>query len=96
VAFKVKPFREVLALTKEKLDEALAPIRAKSAKAKADLEVATLQEKLIDLETKIHTKCAERELNFGAIAELIDEYELLERRLKQIERLVDELFPTTE
>ncbi len=37
MAFKVKPFAEVLAFTKEKLDEALAPIRARSARAKAAL-----------------------------------------------------------
>lgn len=93
MSFKVKSYKEVLALTKEKLDEALAPIRAKSAKAKADLEIAKLQEKLVGLESEIHKACAEKDLNFTTIADKIDQYELAERRLKQIEKLVGDLFP---
>jgi hypothetical protein len=93
MAFKVKSYQEVLALTKEKLDEALAPIRARSAKAKAELEIAKQQEKLIALETDIHKLCAEKDLNFNSIADKVDAYELAERRLKQIESLVLELFP---
>ena len=94
MAFKVKSYQEVLALTKEKLDEALAPIRARSAKAKAELEIAKQQEKLIALETDIHKLCAEKDLNFNSIADKVDAYELAERRLKQIESLVAELFPS--
>ncbi len=94
MAFKVKSYQEVLALTKEKLDEALAPIRARSAKAKAELEIAKQQEKLIALETDIHKLCAEKDLNFNSIADKVDAYELAERRLKQIESLVLELFPS--
>ena len=93
MAFKVKSYQEVRALTKEKLDEALAPIRARSAKAKAELEIAKQQEKLIALETDIHKLCAEKDLNFNSIADKVDAYELAERRLKQIESLVLELFP---
>lgn len=93
MAFKVKTYKEVLAMTKEKLDEALAPIRARSAKAKAELEIAKQQEKLIALEGDIHKLCAEKELNFNTIADKVDQYELAERRLKQIESLVLELFP---
>ena len=96
MAFKVKSYREVLAMTKEKLDEALAPIRARSAKAKAELEIAKQQEKLVSLETEIHKLCAEKDLNFNSIADKIDQYELAERRLKQIEALVRELFPPAE
>lgn len=93
MAFKVKSFREVVAMTKEKLDEEMAPIRERSAKAKAELEIAKQQEKLISLETEIHKLCAEKELNFDSIANKIDSYELSERRLKQIEKLVKDLFP---
>lgn len=94
MSFKVKSYKEVLAMTKEKLDEALAPIRARSAKAKAELEIAKQQEKLVGLETDIHKLCAEKDLDFNKIADKVDAYELTERRLKQIESLVEELFPT--
>jgi len=93
MVFNVKPFVEILAMTKEKIDEALAPIRAKTAKAKADLEMAKLEEKLVSQENKIHKLCAESELNFNQIADAIDEYELANRRKKQIEKIINDLFP---
>ncbi len=93
MAFQVKSFKEVLALTKEKLDEALAPIRAKAAEAKANLEIAKLEEKLLGLESEIHKLCAEKELNFDTITAKMDSYELSERKLNQIKTLVKNLFP---
>jgi hypothetical protein len=91
--FNVKPFKEVLALTTEKLDEALAPIRARAAQAKACLETAKIEEELISLESEIHKLCAEKELNFSNIVSKIDAYELKERKLSQIKGLVERLFP---
>lgn len=93
MAFQVKPFREVIAYTKEKLDEALAPIRARSAKAKADLASAKLEEQMINLEREIHEACASKEINFDTIVDKIDKYELLERKSKQIAGLIADLFP---
>jgi hypothetical protein len=93
MAFNVKPFKEVLAYTKEKLDEALAPIRERSAKAKAELELAKLEEKMISQESEIHKLCAEKDLDFNRIAEKIDAFELTERRKRQITNIIAELFP---
>jgi hypothetical protein len=93
MAFSVKPFKEIIALTKEKFDETMAPVRAKAAKAKANLEEAKLEEKLITLETDIQKLCAEKELNFDKILDKMDEYELAERRKEQVTTLVGELFP---
>jgi len=93
MAFKVKPFVEVLAMTKEKLDAALAPIRARSAKAKADMASAKLEEQMVNLEREIHEGCAAKELDFDKIVDKIDKYELAERKLKQINGLIAELFP---
>lgn len=94
MAFIVKTYKEVVAMTKEALDEVMAPIRARSAKAKAELEISKQQEKLIAIEAEIHKLCAEKELDFNSIANKVDQYELAERRLKQIETLVNQLFPT--
>jgi hypothetical protein len=93
MAFQIKPFKELVALTKEKLDEALVPLRVRAAKAKAEGEVIKLEEKLISLETKINEACAKKELDFNAIGDMMDEYDLTERRLKQINELVKNLFP---
>lgn len=93
MSFNIKPFKDLIAMTKEKLDEAMIPLRVRAAKAKAEGEVIKLEEKLITLETKINEMCAQKELDFTAIADKMDEFELTERRLKQIQKLVAELFP---
>lgn len=93
MAFKVKSYKDLIALSKEKLDEALAPVRARAAKAKADLELAKTDEKMISLETEVQKLCAAQELDFDKIVAKIDEYDLLERRQGQIRRLVSEMFP---
>lgn len=49
MAFAIKPFNTLLAMTKEKLDEAMIPLRVRAAKAKADGEVIKLEEKMLSL-----------------------------------------------
>lgn len=93
MAFQIKPFKDLVALTKEKLDEALIPLRVRAAKAKAEGEVIRLEEKLLNYETRINEACAKKELDFNAIGDLMDEYDLTERRLVQIKDLVAALFP---
>jgi hypothetical protein len=94
MAFTVKPLAALLALTSEKVDELLAPVRARGIKAKADLEQAKIEEKLISLEGEINKLCANKELDFDVIVGKMNEYDLLERKLKQIKQLISELFPT--
>lgn len=93
MAFKVKPFAEVLKMSKDMLDDALAPIRARSAKAKADMITAKLEEEMINLERQIHEACAEKELDFDKIIGLINKFDLAERKSKQVNKLIVELFP---
>jgi len=93
MAFKIKSFKELISMTKEKLDEAMVPLRVRAAKAKAEGEKVGLEQKMLELETKINDLCAQKELQFSKIADMMDEYDLAERRLKQIEKLVEQLFP---
>lgn len=90
---KLKPFKELISLSKEKLDEALAPMRARQVKAQAELEQAKIDEQLITTESKIQELCAARTIDFAALLKLMDEYALAERRKKQYSKIVDELFP---
>ena len=92
--FKLKPLKELLSMSKEKLDEAMAPIRARQIKSKAELEVAKLDEKLISSETKIFEMCSKKEINFDSVISEMDSYALTERRKAQLEKIVAELFPT--
>ncbi len=93
MAFQIKPFKELVAMTKEKLDEAMVPLRVRGAKAKAEGEIIKLEEKLIGLETKINESCAQKDLDFNKIGDLMDDYDITERRLLQIKELVAALFP---
>lgn len=93
MTFQIKSFRELVSMTKEKLDEAMLPLRIESAKNRAQGEVIKLKEKLINLEQKINEECAKKDVDFNKAGDLMDEYELTERRLNQINRLVDSLFP---
>lgn len=93
MAFQIKPFKELVAMTKEKLDAAMVPLRVRGAKAKAEGEVIKLEEKLIGLETKINESCAQKDLDFNKIGDLMDDYDITERRLLQIKELVAALFP---
>jgi len=93
MAFQIKSFKELVSMTKEKLDEAMAPLRVRAGKAKAEGEKVALETKMVDLEAAINQLCAQKELNFTAIADKLDDYDLTERRLKQITNLVEQLFP---
>lgn len=93
MGFKLKPYKDLLAMTKEKIEEAMLPLRVRSAKARADGEVIKLEEKMITLEAKINEACAKKDIDFNAITDMLDDYDLTERRLKQINELVTALFP---
>jgi hypothetical protein len=93
MAFQLKPFKEILAMSKEKLDEALAPIRARQVKAKADSLVANYEEELISIEKDITEKCTSKDVDFEKIADLLDKHALKLRRKEQFESIYKQLFP---
>ena len=90
---KLKPFQEILKMSKEKLDAALAPIRAHKVKTQAQLEMAKLDEKLVTLEAEIQEMCAQKEINFESLIKKLDEAAIIERRKRQYAKIVSELFP---
>ncbi len=92
---KLKPFAEVIALSKEKLSEALAPIRARKVRSQAELEMAKLDDELIRLEAEVQEMCAKEDINFTSLLDKLDKAALLERRKAQYERVLSELFPET-
>ena len=90
---KLKPYKEILAMTKEKINECLAPIRASKAKKRAELEKVKIDEKIINLETKVHELAAKEEIDFDKLIDSLDEIALLERRKVQFDKVIAELFP---
>jgi hypothetical protein len=91
---KLKPFKEIIGMSKEKLAESLAPIRARKVKSQAELEMAKLDDELIRLEAEIQEQCAKEEINFPSLLDKLDKVSLLERRKKQYEKVLSELFPS--
>jgi hypothetical protein len=89
----LKPFAEIIALSKEKLAESLAPIRARKVKSQAELEMAKLDDELVRLEADIQEQCAKEDLNFPALLDKLDKVALLERRKAQYEIVLAQLFP---
>ena len=94
MAIKMKTFRELVSMTKEKLDEALIPLRVEGAKNRAQGEIIKLKENLISIEQKLNDECAKKDIDFNKAGDLMDEYDLTERRLNQITALVSDLFPS--
>ena len=92
---KLKPFAEIIAMSKEKLAESLAPIRARKVRSQAELEMAKLDDELIRLEAEVQESCAKEEISFPSLLDKLDKVALLERRKAQYERVLAELFPTT-
>lgn len=91
--FKVKPLAEILAMSKQALSDAMAPLRARKVKAKAEVKLADNEAKLLDYQSKITEACAKDEIDFDKVIDLIDEHELLIRRNTQLQDLVNDLFP---
>ncbi len=90
---KLKPFAEIIALSKEKLSEALAPIRARKVRSQAELEMAKLDDELIRLEADIQEQCSKEDINFPNLLDKLDKVALLERRKTQYESVLAQLFP---
>jgi hypothetical protein len=90
---KLKPFKEIIAMTQELKDKALAPIRARQVQSKAELEMSKLDEKIVSYEAQIQELCAKKEIDFDALIKAMDELALSERRKKQYEKILSELFP---
>lgn len=91
---KLKPFAEILAMSKEKLAEALAPVRARKVRSQAELEMAKLDDEIIRLESEVQEQCSKEDINFPSLLDKLDKAALLERRKAQYEDVLSQLFPT--
>ena len=90
---KLKPYKEILRMTKEKIDDCLAPVRANRAKKQAELEIAKMDEKIASQEAKINELCSEKEISFEKIINAQDDLSLMERRKKQFGNILKDMFP---
>lgn len=85
-------YKDVLILAKEKIKEAMAPLRAREMRKKAELEACKLESKIAEKEQKIQEFASEYPIDFDKIIDAIDELELLKRRKEQFEKIIVEMF----
>jgi len=90
---ELKPFKDMLAMSKEKIDEAMAPIRAKQVKSKAELEMAKLEADILTKETAVQEMCLDKDINLPSLLDRLDDIALLERRKDQYHDVLEQLFP---
>lgn len=93
---KLPTYRDVLKMAKEKVDDALAPVRAARAKKQAELEMAKLDEEIATMTAKIYEVFCQKDVNFAALIEQQDKLALAERKKRQYQKILDEMFPEGE
>lgn len=89
----LRPFKDLISMSKEKLNEAMAPIRARQVKSKAELEMSKLEADILTKETAIQEMCAEKDIDLPKLIDKLDEVALLERRIAQYKKVLEQLFP---
>jgi len=90
---KLPQYKEILKMSGEKIKASLAPVRAARARKQAELEMCKLDEEIATTEADIYEACSKEEVNFKAIIEKQDRLGLLERKKKQYQKILDEMFP---
>ena len=90
---KLISYKDALKLGKEKLKEALIPLRVNRAQKQAELEMCKLDEKIAIKEAGLQEECCKEEVNFTSLIEMQDDLGLLERKRGQYQNILDEMFP---
>lgn len=90
---ELRPFKELIAMSKEKLDEVMAAPRARKVKAQAEMEMAEIDTKILTIESEAQEICINKEINFEKLFDKLDNLALLERRQKQYKKVLKQLFP---
>jgi len=90
---ELKPFRELIGLSEDKLNETLAPARAKAVKAKVDLEMAKLETQILTRETGIQEAFTKPDVDLPRIIDEIEDISLLKLRQELYKDVLTQLFP---
>lgn len=85
-------YKDVLILCKDKIKEAMAPLRAREMRKKGELEICKIDSDIAEKEQKIQEYAAEYPINFDKLLDSLDELELVKRRKEQFEKIIEEMF----
>lgn len=85
-------YKDIIGMAKDKINEVMVPLRAREMKKKAELEIAKLEGAIFEHEQKIQQHASEYPINFDKLIESIDDLQIITRRKKQFEEIVQEMF----
>lgn len=85
-------YKDLLVLCKEKIQEAMAPLRAREMLKKAELEVCKIDSLIAEKEQKIQEYASQYPICFDRLIDALDELELTKRRKEQLEKIIAEMF----
>lgn len=85
-------YKDILVLAKDKVQEAMAPLRAKEMRKKGELEVCKLESVIAEKEQKIQELASQYPIKFECLLDAMDDLELTIRRKEQFEKLIVEMF----
>ena len=89
---KLPKYKEALTMGKETLNTILATARNMKARKQAELEMAKLDEQIATKQAKIQEICTDSDINFNHVIELLDDLALVERKKKQYQKILNEMF----
>lgn len=90
---KLKPLSYYLSLTAEAIDDVLKITRESKIKAQVTIKVAESEEELHSLNEQFVNRLTAKELDIPRVLELIDDIEIVERRVTKLQDLSASLFP---
>jgi hypothetical protein len=85
-------YKDIIVLAKEKIKEAMAPLRAREMQKNAELEIARLEGKIAEKEQLIQELAAEYPIDFDKLINALDDLELTKRRMEQFGKIIEEMF----
>lgn len=93
---KLQPFKTLISMSKEKLDEAMAPIRARQVRLKAELEMSKIESDIVGYETQVQEMCVQKDIDLPRLIDKLDDIALMELRRDRYQEVLDQLFPKDE
>jgi hypothetical protein len=85
-------YSDILTLAKDKIKEAMAPLRAREMRKKGELEACKLESVIAEKEQSIQQLASAYPVDFDKLIDAIDELELVKRRKDQFDKIIEEMF----
>lgn len=85
-------YSEILTLAKDKIKEAMEPLRAREMRKKGELEACKLERVIAEKEQSIQELAYAYPIDFDKLIDAIDELELVKRRKDQFDKIIEEMF----